>query len=71
MLPIISWLLFFNNKFYRRSWLTIDHDIHKRRNAEQFQTDRRHKAAGDRDSFNRLINRSRSDRIDFDPIVFF
>lgn len=40
MLPIISWLLFFNNKFYRRSLLTVDHDIHKRRHAEQLQTDR-------------------------------
>ena len=41
MLPIISWLLFFNNKFYRRSGLAVDHDIHKRRNAEQLKTDRR------------------------------
>ena len=52
---IISWLLFFNNKFYRRSGLAVDHDIHKRRNAEQLKTDRRHEAARDRDRLDRLV----------------
>lgn len=71
MLPIISWLLFFNNKFYRRSGLAVDHDIHKCRNAEQLQTDRRHEAARDRDRLDRLVYRAGADRIDFDPIVLF